>query len=173
MENQTRPKAGTPLASLFDTLNARRRPEDVAEVIRETLGSSLSRSELRSLDKAASGSLKRRLFGYTSMLESFAQPIGLERQVKTACELFATAYPLAGDLASNPDSVREFIREVGREIKKVYGRSDFKHDRLPAKARKAAGLELSRRKYNKRFRLLARMEERVVQLTREIRKRDF
>ena len=173
MENQTRPKGGTPLASLFNSLSERRRPEDVAEMIREALGTKLGRGELRTLEKAARGSLKRQLFGYTSMLETFAKPVGLERQVKTACELFATAYPLAGDLTSNPEVVREFIREVGGEIRKVYGRSDFKHDRLPAKARRAAGVDLSRRKYNKRFRLLARMEERLVRLVREIRKREL
>ena len=173
MERQSRSTGGTPLASLFESLSARRRPEDVAEIVREALGSTLTRSELRTLEKAARGSLKRRLFGYTSMLETFAKPVGLERQVRTACELFSTAYPLAGDLASNPTAVADFIRDVGREIRKEYGLSDFKRDRLSAKVRKAAGVELSRRKYNKRFRLLARMEARLVRLIREIRKRGF
>lgn len=163
----------TPLRALFDSLGQRRRPEDVAETIREVLGSALDASESPILERAAQGSLKRRLFGFTSMLEEFARPVGMDRQVARARELFQTAYPLNEDLCSNPEAVEEFIRAVGAEIGKAFGASDFKHDRLSRPERDKLGIEFSRRGYNKRFRLLARMEAKLMRLVREIRKREF
>lgn len=163
----------TPLHVLYASLSERRRPEDVAETVREVLGDVLTASESRILEKAAAGSLERRLFGFTSMAEEFARPVGADRQVARACELFASAYPLNEHLCSNPAAVEEFIRTVGAEIGKAYGASDFKHDRLSKPERDALGLELSRRGYNKRFRLLARMEAKLLRLVRELRKRDY
>ena len=162
-----------PLRALYESLSARRRPEDVAETIREALGDALDASERRVLELSAGGSLKRRLFGYTSMLEEFARPVGMDRQVARARGLFQTAYPLNEDLCSNPAAVEEFIRTVGAEIGKEPGASDFKHDRLSRPERDEAGIELSRRGYNKRFRLLARMEAKLRRLVREMRKREF
>jgi hypothetical protein len=161
------------MRELYASLSARRRPEDVAETIRELLGGALAPTEARVLEQAASGSLARRLFGFTSMAQEFAKPVGADRQVARACELFRTAYPLNQDLCSNPDAVEAFIRAVGEEIGKVYGRSDFRGDRLSHGERRARGMELSRRGYNKRFRLLARMEEKLHRLVREIRKREL
>jgi hypothetical protein len=162
-----------PLRALFESLCARRRPEDVAEGILEVLGDALDASGRRTLERAARGSLKRRLFGYTSMLEEFARPVGMNRQVARARELFQTAYPLNEDLCSHPAAVEEFIHTVGAEIGKTFGASDFKHNRLSKPERDELGLDLSRRGYNKRFRLLARMEAKLQRLVREIRKRDF
>ena len=163
----------TPLRTLYKSLSARRRPEDVAETIGEVLGGVLSLSESRILERAAAGSLKRRLFGVTSMLEEFARPVGMDRQVARARELFQSAYPLNEDLCSNPEAVEQFIRTISKEIGKSVGASDFRHDRLSKSQRDGLGLEFSRRGYNKRFRLLARMEAKLQRLVREIRKREF
>lgn len=163
----------TPLHALYETLGARRRPEDVAQTIREVLGDALGVADARILERAARGSLKRRLFGYTSMLEDFARPVGLDRQVARARELFECAYPLGEDLCSDPAAVEAFIRSVGEEVGKTFGDSDFKHSRLTAAERAERGIEISRRGYNKRFRLLARMEAKLATLVRELMKREL
>ncbi|WP_420127712.1 hypothetical protein [Longimicrobium sp.] len=161
------------MRELYASLSARRRPEDVAETIRELLGDSLTRQEAHVLETAARGSLARRIFGYTSMAQEFARPVGADRQVARASELFRSAYPLNGDLCSNPDAVEAFIRAMGQEIGKVFGQSDYRDHRLTHGQRKELGMELSRRGYNKRFRLLARMEAKLQRLVREIRKREL
>lgn len=164
---------GAALRELYASLSARRRPEDVAETIRELLGDGLTAEEAAVLEVAASGSLKRRLFGYTSMAQAFARPVGAARQVARACELFAAAYPMNHDLCANPGAVEAFIRAVAVEIGKVFGRSDFRDHRLSHRERAERGIELSRRGYNKRFRLLARMEAKLQTLVREMRKREL
>jgi hypothetical protein len=171
----TRPAATlrTPLRALYESLGERRRPEDVAETIREVLGDSLTAAERRRLEVAARGSLRRRLFGYTSMLQDFARPVGMDRQVARAGELFQSAYPLSEDLCSDPEAVEEFLHAIGKEIGKQWGASDFKHHRLTGEEREGRGIELSRRGYNKRFRLLARMEAKLATLIRELKKRDL
>src|SRR5262249_23563515 len=47
----------------------------------------------------------------------------------------------------------------------------FKQDRLPKPERKKAGIDISRRQYNKRFRLAVRLERKVLNLRREQFKR--
>jgi hypothetical protein len=158
------------LERLYATLRQRKRPEDVAQLILETGGADLTRDETRLLERAAANALKRRVIAYTSMLEDFAQPVGAGRQVAKAVELFAGAEPLSGERYDEPAAVEAFIRQTGAEIRKAFGASDFKDDRLNRQAREESGLELSRRRYNKLFRHLARMEEKLARLTREWRK---
>jgi hypothetical protein len=173
MEMTTGTAGEAALRELYASLSARRRPEDVAETIRELLGDALTPAEARVLERAAGGSLKRRIFGFTSMAQEFARPVGADRQVARACELFGTAYPLNHDLCASPDAVEAFIRAVGEEIGKVFGRSDYRDHRLTHLERLERGMEMSRRGYNKRFRLLARMEAKLQRLVREIRKREL
>src|SRR5215470_5225211 len=70
------------MEALFRTISQRRRPEDVAQMILETLGDALMLNERRVLDRAAVGSLKRALVKFTSMMEDFARPVAPERQVR-------------------------------------------------------------------------------------------
>lgn len=72
---------------LYSSLSERKRPEDITEIIHSLLDN-LSSSEQRILEKAARGSLKNKIFGYTSMLQDFAQPIGAEKQIQKAIKLF-------------------------------------------------------------------------------------
>ena len=94
-------------------------------------------------------------------------------KLTTATALFATAYPLSEDLCRDPVAVERFVRAVGDEIWKVYGASDFLADRLNRETRRAAGIEMGHRAYNRRFRLLARLEAKVTRLAREVRKREL
>lgn len=154
--------------ALFLSLSQRRRPEDIAELVRRQLGARMSKTEADLLWRAAKGSLSRRLFGYTSMLEDFARPRGLVAQVARARELFRTAEALSAEACADPRVVEHFIRTVGAEIRKCFGASDFMHDRLNGDGRAEAGLEISRRRYNRAFRLLGRMEKKLAKLVREL-----
>ncbi len=54
---------------------------------------------------------------------------------------------------------KPLLKKISPEIGKHFGASDFKADRLNKQQRKSAGLDLSKRKYNKLFRILARLEK--------------
>jgi hypothetical protein len=163
----------TLLSKLFQTLDARKRPEDVTEMVLELLSAELSFFEKQTLEKAARNSLKRNISGYTSMLQDFARPIGLERQIRTAETLFQSFTKLSGSECSNPAIVEKFIHEVGVEIRKTFGESDFKQHRLNKEQRRALGMDISRRRYNKLFRLILRMEEKLKTLLQELKKFEF
>ncbi|MGH9935482.1 MAG: hypothetical protein ACREAM_04495, partial [Blastocatellia bacterium] len=142
-------------------------------MILEILGAALTLNEQRVLDRAAAGSLKCALTRFTSMMEDFARPIAPERQVRKAVELFSTAYPMTADDCADAEKVEAFIRHISTEIRKTFGRSDFKNDRLNRSQRDSAALDISRRRYNKLFRHLVRLERKVKTYVREQRKYEF
>lgn len=162
------------LDDLYASLAKRLRPEDVAEMVRRELAGSLEPKEASLLDRAARGALTRQSWGYSSMPAEFARPVGLANQVRTARELFP-AHPAPADAeCDDPHVVTAYIAVASRVIAKAPRASDFKADRLNRERRAASGLgELSKRQYNKRFRLLARMERKLATLDREIRKREY
>lgn len=155
---------------LYLSLNQRKRPEDVADSILELLKNQLNRAEQACLQKAAQGSLRQSFVSYTSMLQDFAAPIGLQRQISKAMELFATAYPLDTQACDHPESIEQFIRHISQEIHKAFGGNDFKTDRLNRQARSERGMEISKRRYNKLFRHLTRMEAKLNKLIVQLKK---
>jgi hypothetical protein len=159
------------LRELFESLDRRRRPEDIAELILGELDD-LAPKELRTLQRVAGGSLKRGWwgYGYSSMSDDFRRPVGMDRQLDVAEALFHV-----GDRPSGTDlkGVREYLVRAEGTIGKTFGRSDFLADRLDRHSRKDAGLDLSKRQYNKRFRLAARMERKRDRLAKELEKREF
>jgi hypothetical protein len=161
------------LDALHATLDQRKRPEDVAEMIFETLGATFSQAQRAILEKAAQGSLKRRFWQASSMMEDFHRPVAPERQVRKALELFRRTEPWTAAECADPQRVEAFIRELGALIVKQIGESDFKTHRLNGDQRSAKGLDLSRRRYNKLFRFLARLESKLRQYVREIRKSEL
>jgi hypothetical protein len=161
-------------SELFHSLSKRSRSEDVAELIRQELDGSLSTAEAAILHRAARGALTRQSWGYSSMSDEFLRPVGMTNQVQTARDLFPGVIAPEGMDCDRPPILTEYIGEASRTIAKVPRQSDFKAHRLDRAHRSAAGLgELSKRQYNKRFRLLARMERKLDTLEREIRKREF
>ena len=67
--------AVTTIDELYQTLQQRRRPEDVAQMILEVQADKLAAEEARTLEKAARKSLKQTLLGYvgyTSMAQDYA-----------------------------------------------------------------------------------------------------
>jgi hypothetical protein len=105
---------------------------------------------------------------YSLMSKDFERPGNLSRQLKVAEELFGKPVNISPD---DVTEIENWIKEAEQAIGKTYGRNDFKHDRLPKPERKKAGIDLSRRQYNKRFRLAVRLERKVLKLRREQFKR--
>ncbi|MFE1781384.1 hypothetical protein ACFW9F_02010 [Streptomyces sp. NPDC059506] len=165
------------LQELHASLGRRRRPEDVARLVLQLLdegpggGPPLDGRTRRALEKAARGSLQNLWHGYTSMLEDFTRPVGAQRQLARAAELFPSLPELPDSAGDDPEQIEAAIRTAGQEIAKRFGASDFLSDRLNRAQRKEVGLgEMSKRQYNKRFRLLRRMEADLAQLLTEQRK---
>jgi hypothetical protein len=86
------------------------------------------------------------------------------RQVATARFLFGVD---GGDVdVDDPISVLEFAALAGAEINWNLARTDFLTDRLNREARASAGIELSKRQYNRRFRMLRRLSAKAARLER-------
>lgn len=157
------------LTALHQTLSQRRRPEDVAEMLLPLLKDQLAPAELATLQQAATNSLRRNVWQYTSMLEEFARPVGADKQASKAAELFEYPLSTASDAGApdygDPEQVQQLLQELSPLLAKNVGHNNYLTDRLDRKARQAAGLgDLSRRRYNKRFRALRHLEEKLQQL---------
>jgi hypothetical protein len=162
----------TTLDMLYATLDRRERPEDVAERVKDVLtGAGLDAFEARVLDRACARSLRRMWLSYTSMRQDWAKAVGLDEQVGKARALFESARAIDPFDASAPEAIGAFLDAISPEIGKARGENDFRHDRLDRGERRAAGLVISRRKYDRKWRLLRRMERKLVALVREIEKR--
>ncbi|MEM6378206.1 MAG: hypothetical protein AAF705_08340 [Bacteroidota bacterium] len=160
------------IENLHNTLNQRKRPEDVAQMIFEILGDDLSAKEQAILKKAAKGSLKNTFFGYTSMMQEFATAVGAEKQIKKAIEIFELDNNVYVDY-NDVEAIKKFIEEVAPLISKAVGANNFVADRLNKAQRKEIGLDLSKRSYNKKWRLLKRLEKKLFRYSREIKKIEF
>lgn len=133
------------------------------------LEAQLAPAELALLKQAATNSLRSSLWQYTSMLEGFAQPVGAAKQACKAAELFDYSPSTSSDTVppdyETPEQVRLLLQELSPRLAKNLGHNNYLTDRLDRKARQAAGLgELSRRRYNKRFRALRHLEEKLLHL---------
>ncbi|WP_053849373.1 DinB family protein [Streptomyces sp. NRRL B-24085] len=162
------------LRELHASLTLRKRPEDVARLIQDMYaaqGTDLDAATDTALAKAAAHSLRNLWHGYTSMREEFARPVGAQRQLARAASLFTNVPHLPGSAGDDPARIEEVIRRAGEEIGRAYGQNDFGMDRLDRSERAAAGLgDISKRQYNKRFRLLRRMEGKLARVIHEQRR---
>lgn len=159
----------TTIEQLYQTLSERRRPEDVAEMVIELTKDSLTTKERLLLEKAAKGSLARNVFGYTSMLQTFAEAKGAGKQIAKAIEIFKLDNKSKSDY-NNQKDIEGFINFVSPIIHKTAGKNDFKVDRLNKSQRIENGLDLSKRNYNKKWRLLTRIENKLLKFIRESKK---
>lgn len=160
------------LEKLYQTLRQRKRPEDVAELVEQLLQPTLSRAEAVVLAKATAHSLRRSAWQYTAMLEVFAATVGAARQVRKAAELFGFPVPPEASF-DDPAVVDEFIAQLSPRLHKARGADNFLTDRLNRTGRRQASLELSRRQYNKLFRCLTRMEDKLRRIVAEAQKAEF
>ncbi|WP_294328899.1 hypothetical protein [uncultured Chryseobacterium sp.] len=154
---------------IYQTLDQRRRPEDVAEMIVELMRGQLAIHELATLSKAANRSLKNNVYGYTSMLETFGKAISADKQIKKAIEIFKINEKENSGYHS-VNGIETFLKKVSPLIHKEVGENNFKNDRLNKDLRKLAGLDISKRNYNKKWRLLKRIEIRLQKFIQESRK---
>jgi hypothetical protein len=153
--------------ALYETIHQRKRPEDVAALIKDALGAQLSVEEAQVLQKAAASALRNKVWQYTAMLEAFAKVTGAEKQVSKAIVLFKLEPTSATGGYDDPEAVTAFIASVSPLIHKNPGYNDYAADRLNREQRTAAGLDISRRRYNKLFRCLRRLEQKLGILIRE------
>jgi hypothetical protein len=161
----------TTIEDLHHSLKQRKRPEDIAQMVIGLLDKQLSFREYLILEKAARGALSNSAFAYTSMMQEFASVTGAGKQVKKAIEIFGLQ-PSAANYR-NADHIEAFIKDTSPIIHKSYGGNDFKNNRLNKAQRREAGLDLSKRNYNKKWRLLKRLERKLSATIRENRKIEF
>ncbi|MFC4637702.1 hypothetical protein [Deinococcus hohokamensis] len=157
------------LKQLHTSLDRRMRPEDLLHPIEHLLGDLITEPERRRLVQARTLSNWANPFGWSSMTGDFQRPEGMARQLSVASTLFRA--PLPDPHTVNDAHIGRYLQQAEEEIGKRVGESDFLRDRLNREARQQAGLELSKRQYNKRFRLAGRLERKRQKVERELEKR--
>ncbi|MFB9883063.1 hypothetical protein ACFFMN_34540 [Planobispora siamensis] len=155
------------LVELHASLDRRHRPEDVADLVLRALEGRLVRRERVVLEHAA-GRSSRMTGRFSSMPDDFARPVGGARQVAAANRLFGRSVVVDADDA---DRLIAFAARTGRDIGWTPERTDFLRDRLNRQARDAAGMDLPKRQYNRRFRVLRRLAAKAGTLAAEQDKR--
>ncbi|MEV6241906.1 hypothetical protein [Lentzea sp. NPDC051838] len=149
------------LDRLYDSLDARLRPEDVAALVLEAQPA-LTQHERTVVREAASAS--SRWYNFSGMSADYARPVGAARQVAATRFLFGVD---GGEVdVDDPISVLEFAAVAGSEINWDPAHTDFLADRLNREAREAAGIDLSKRQYNRRFRMLRRLSAKASRMER-------
>ncbi|RAK65306.1 hypothetical protein [Hymenobacter edaphi] len=157
------------LRVLYDTLRQRRRPEDVADMLLPLLQAELTPQQRATLEKAARHSIRRSVWQYTAMQQTFRAVVGADKQAGKAAELFRVT-PDPAARFDDPAAVETLLRELNPLIGKEFDHHHYEADRLNREARRAAGLDLSKRRYNKLFRSLRHLEQKLFRLLREYRK---
>ena len=157
---------------LYQSVQSRQRPEDVAQLCLDLLGAKLKGRQYRLLANAAKNSLQA-TFGYSSMASDFARPDSIQPQLATATRLFPAVPALSRDEAGDIEMATAYLMRLNGALSKTLDRHDFKADRLSHEKRREVGLDISRRQYNKMFRHIAYMERKLTQMRREQRKYEF
>ena len=160
------------LHPLYDTLRQRRRPEDVADMLLPLLQDQLTSPQALTLRKAADHSLRRSVWQYSAMAQTFRQPLGADRQVQKTAELFKQVPPPSLRYDA-PADVEAFLKEVNPLLGKQFGHNNYRADRLDRAARAASGIALPKRQYNKLFRSVRHLEEKLQTMLAEQRKAEF
>ena len=159
--------------ALYQSIQARPRPEDTAEVVLDIMATQLNQKQIRLLEKAAKHSLARNIWGYSSMAEDFLRPHGAEKQVRKTEELFSAGNALSSEECLRPETVENFLKKISSDISYQIGENDFRTHRLNRDRREDAGIELSKRQYNKRWRLLKRLENKIHRMIESHKKYNF
>lgn len=157
---------------LYHSLDKRIRPEDIAELIRKLISDQLSSKEKIILEKAAQGALSRRNIAYSSMPQNFRDVVGATKQILKVNELFQ--FSKSQDLNDcNVEDIQKFLIEIEKTSLKQIGKNDFIRDRLNKSERNLLNLQLSKRQYNKRWRLAKRLEKKQKTVQKELEKNEF
>jgi hypothetical protein len=156
------------LLDLYATLDRRATPETVLDLIlRLPL---LSDQEWTQLKKIQTAARHAQPWNWSSMSSDFWRPATLERPLATAAELFARAVPEGA--INTPEVSAPYLATLWHNLGLEDGaQHDFLHGRLNRLGRADAGLELSHRQYNKRYRLLLRLERKRERQIAQLRQR--
>lgn len=114
------------LDRLYDSLDARLRPEDVAVLVLEVLE---TRSQVTRRERTVIGSAAKhasRWFGFSGMSADYSRPVGAARQIATTRFLFGVDGVVDAD---DPLSVLEFAALAGAQINWDPAHTDFLADR--------------------------------------------
>ena len=169
------------IESLYQAIQARPRPEDVAELIQgliqEEIASTQDPTTKRRLKKlhnalepAAKNSLKRGASRYSSMSQDFARVVGADKMVATAAKIFQIPDPPSAIECLLAENVEDFMTRVAETISATPGYVDFLRDRLNREQRVAAGITLKKRPYNHRFRAIRRLKFKVMKMIKNSKK---
>lgn len=154
-----------PVAGLHATLARRETPETVAAMIGRALPEGAGPRLARRVRRVTRASI-RSYFGWSSMAATFKPPVPMDRQIAKARELALLFLERRLPESDDPEEVEAFIAGFNALIGKVPGRGSFKHDRLNRQLRGEIGLDLSRRRYSKLFRMADRLERRLLAMRR-------
>ncbi|MGW4679442.1 hypothetical protein ACWEOS_13350 [Micromonospora taraxaci] len=158
------------LVALHQSLDERRRPEEVAHLVLRVVGGQLGLRERMTVGRGARAAA--RWNGWSAMSTDFARPVGAARQVDAAVRLFELRD--GGVDPDDPASLLDFSARLSESLGAVDpGRLDFLRDRLNREARAAVGIELSKRQYNRRFRVTQRLAAKADRLGVEQTKRQL
>lgn len=144
------------MTDLYATLARRDRPEDVTPRILTLLADSLSKSEKAALSHRSGG------YFYSLMATDYAAPVAVA-PARTLCQILGWTEPSDGE-ARDPAWLNGLLDRARPLIGMTAGHTDFKADRLNRSDRRAHGLELSRRRYDKLFRIIADLESETEAL---------
>lgn len=175
---------------IYHTLQARPRPEEVADLIQQAfveayparrqylgdqeIGDQVPAVVRQALSQVAMYAHRWR-GGWSSMSEDFQEGKDQVRRTSHAVEVLSTLVPdtpLTFDPADY-SSVMRAVMEAGASILWTPADTDFKRHRLNRDRRRDHGLDISKRQYNRRFRALNRAREKATKLADEQRKREL
>lgn len=122
-----------------------------------------------SLLRRVAGSASRTRWAPTPNAD-FSEPIGGAHQVAAATRLFDL--PAAEVDTDDPAALLAFAGQAGARINAVPSKLDFLEDRLDRAGRAAAGIEISKRQYNRQFRVLRRIAAKASTVDRMLTQRD-
>lgn len=153
----------SPYRLLHRGLSRRPTPEEVSEIIRPMLADDLTLAELSMFPKTRWKS---------SMSADWDKPVSLQKQVDTLNAILEKQWPGVGTTTdgADPREVRDLLAVARDLMGMVSGKTSFKDDRLnraerSKQRRKRPGLAaISRRRYDKLFRICARLEREVGDL---------
>lgn len=151
-----------PIKSLYEAIQKRPRPEDVAQLILEI--GDLSPADRRKVEPAARNSLKRAAYAYTSMAQDFARRYGADRVVSRAAQIFEISDPPSATDCLDVLVVEAFMSRVAKTIN-VDASRDLRPQRLAKKERREQGI-FHKRAYNRKFRQLRRLQVRIERMVR-------
>lgn len=153
------------LVDLHGSLDQRLRPEDVLKLIVGGCPDAVSTNVSRRVQEMVNR--PQYWHSWSSMSSDFASPVGGARQLASAALAFQREAP-----RSDPDEP-EGLRRAAVGLGAGLGWSLAHEGHLTREQRAAAGVELSRRKYNRQWRAVQRIKRKADRLEIEQRKREL